>query len=254
MPESPQARPEARATENIRFLESMPRPAIVIFLLFAASGIGLVAWLFVHPPSATQVALELRRSPPQGSFTHDVVLANPVDVPSPLQPFKPPCEQVRGLVVEGGQPAHDRFYRTLGPVCKLFLSDPDRREPVPDDVLRSIRALAGARVRFALFTRTGDLSTTDLSQNRILLALALSRSNAPAGPLAPLLIHEGYHLATGGPVTAAREFGARRVEYDACRLLFEEKVFPRGCDDARDIVALGEARAVELLVRAGYPR
>jgi hypothetical protein len=31
-------------------------------------------------------------------------------------------------------------------------------------------------------------------------------------------------------------------------------VFPRGCDDARDIVALGEARAVELLVRAGYPR
>jgi hypothetical protein len=250
----PKAEAEARGTEDIRFLQSMPRAVITIFLLFAAAGIGIVVWLFVNPPTAKQVALELRRSPPVGTLTHDVVRFNPVDIPTDLQPFIPPCEQVRGLVVEGGQPAQDRIYRTLGPVCKLFLSDPDRKEAVPDDVLKSIRALATARIRFALFKRTGDLSTTDLSQHRILLAIALSRVDAPAGPMAPLLIHEGYHLALGSPVTAAQEFAARRVEYDACRLLFEPKVFTRGCDDARDIVAFGEARAVELLVRAGYPQ
>jgi hypothetical protein len=248
----PEAGPEGRATENIRFLESMPRPAIVVFLIFAATGIGLVVWLFVHPPTAKQVALELRRSPPAGAFTHDVVRSNPVAIPTPLDPFNPPCTEVRGLVVEGGQPAHDRIYRALGPVCGLL--SPNAREHAPADVRRAIEALATARIRFALFTRTGDLSTADIGARRILLALALSRVNVPAGPIAPLLIHEGYHLALGRPVTAEQEFGARRVEYEACRLLFEPKVFPRGCDDARDIVRLGEARAVELLVRAGYPR
>jgi len=227
----------------------MPRPLIVVFVAFAVAGIGLVVWLFVHPPAPKQVALELRRSPPAGSFTHDVVHAALVDVPSPLPPYTAPA-CVAGVVVEGGKPAQERLNRALQPLCELA-----ERPGTPADVVGSIRALATAKIRFALFTRTGELSTADLAERRILLAVALSRTNVPAGLIAPLLVHEGYHLGAAAPVTAAQEFGARRAEFEACEALFPERNrFPRGCDDAEAVVRLGEERAVELLVRAGYPR
>ena len=84
---------------NLRFVDSMPRPLIAAFLVFAAAGIGLVVWLFVSPPDPSQVALELRRSPPAGSNTHDVLRARLVSVPSPLPPFEAPGATVRWLVV-----------------------------------------------------------------------------------------------------------------------------------------------------------
>jgi hypothetical protein len=236
------------APPNVRFIDSMPRPLLVLFLALAAAGLGLVVWLFVNPPSAQQVALELRRSPPGAGYSHNAVRVRPVAVPSPLPEFRgPSC--VQGLVVEGGAAAQERIDRALKPVCELA-----RSAETSAALTDSIHALARAKVRFALFTRTGDLSTTEMAERRILLAIALSRTNVPAGLIAPLLVHEGYHILTGEPVTAGREFEARRVEYEACRRLFEPKVFPRGCDDARAMVRLGERRAVELLVRAGYPR
>jgi len=240
--------PEAATGSGIRFLDSMPRPVIVAFLAFAATGIGLVVWLFIHPPSPKQVALELRRSPPAGTFTHNVLHAKQVSIPTPLPEYHAP-DCVAGVVIEGGTDARDRLDRVLRPLCGLF----ERSPAAPPEVLNSIHALATAKIRFALFTRTGNLSTTDLSARRILLAIALARVNSPAGPIAPLLVHEGYHLSHGGPVTAAQEFGARGAEYEACKLLFAHDRFPRGCDDAEAMVRLGEARAIDLLVRAGYP-
>ena len=66
------------APPKLRFVDSMPRPLLVIFSLFAVAGVGIVVWLFANPPSPDQVALELRRSPPRGTLTHNVVRARPV--------------------------------------------------------------------------------------------------------------------------------------------------------------------------------
>ena len=241
------------APPKLRFVDSMPRPLLVIFLMFAVAGVGVVVWLFADPPSPEQVALELRRSPPIGSLTHDVVRARPVDIPTPLPAFDSPCATLRGIVVEGGQAAQERIERAIRPICDRLRGA--TLPPLPENVVRAARALTTSKIRFALLTRTGDLSTADLNERRILLAIALSRTNAPTGPIAMLLVHEGYHLSFGGPVTAAQEFGARRAEYDACRILIpDRRRWPRGCDDALAMVRLGEARAVELLVRAGFPR
>jgi hypothetical protein len=235
------------ASPNVRFVDSMPRPLIVTFLAFAALGIGLVVWVFVHPPSAKQVALQLRRSPPGAGYSHDALRVIPVSIPTPLpEHTAPSC--VKGVVVEGGIHAQERIDRVLRPLCELA-----KKAGASSQLTDSIHALARARIRFARFTRTGDLSTTQLAERRILLAVALSRTNLPVGIIAPLLVHEGFHILTGAPVTAAREFQAREVEYEACRNLFDRDHFPRGCDDAQAMVRLGEARAVELLVRAGYP-
>ena len=237
----------AGRTKNIRFLESMPKPLIVVFLACAAAGVGLVVWLFAHPPNPPQVALALRRSPPAGSYSHDVVRIRLEPIPSVIPPYRPPsC--VAGLVIEGGTPAQDRIDRVLRALC------PIAGPGAPAELRRAVQALSTARIRFALFTRTGDLSTTDLSARRILLAVALARTNVPVGVIAPLLVHEGYHLALGLPVTATQEFHARLAELEACDLLFDAAHFTRGCSDAQAMVRLGEARAVDLLVRVGYPR
>jgi hypothetical protein len=244
--------------KSIRFVDSMPKPLLIAFLLFAVSGIGLVVYLIVNPPDRTELALEQRRSVPAGTFTHDVVRARLVDIPNPLPAFNAPCEEVRGIVIEGGPAAQ---HRIGGP-------DPDKRPTAlealcplarpssgaPLELQEAVRALAKARIRFARFERTGNLSTADLSTRRILLAVALSRTNVPPLTIAPLLAHEGYHLAKGGPVTATQEFLARSAELAACRFLIDASVFPRGCTDADDIVRLGQERAVDLLVRAGFPR
>lgn len=236
-------------TESIRFLDSMPRPLIVAFIALATAGIGLVIWLIVNPPDPTQVALELRRSPPSGPYSHDVVRATLVDVPDPLPSFNPPCPEISGVIVEGGEAAAERVRAALRSLC------PAARPDMPVEAQQAVRALATARIRFALFTRTGDVSTADLSARRILLAIALSRTNVPPEILAPLLAHEGYHLSHGLPVTASHEFRARVAELAVCRLLkIDVGDFARGCTDASAVVRLGEARAVDLLVRAGFPR
>lgn len=230
---------------GIRFRDSMPRPLLLTFLAFAGLGVVLIVVLFIRPPTPGDLALERRRSPPVGSFTHDVVRAAPVDVPTPIPDFTPPCPAAEGVVVEGGEPAVQRLEIVFRSLCVSGL---------PPEAERAVRGLSGARIRFALFTRTGDQSTADLSVKRILLSVVLARTNVTPGVIAPLLAHEGWHLAHGAPVTASQEYGARLAELQICRRLFEPSVFTRGCLDAQAIVLLGEERAVELLSRAGFPR
>jgi hypothetical protein len=131
---------------------------------------------------------------------------------------------------------------------------PFARAGAPPEVQEAVRALAGARLRFALFTRTGDLSTVDLATSRIQIAVALSRTNVPPVIIGPLLVHEAVHVAKGLPVTAAQEYEARVAELAACRLLIEIDRFPRGCLDAQQIVDLGRDRAIRELFESGFRR
>src|SRR6266498_4093005 len=91
--------------KDVRFIDSMPRPLIVAFLVFVFAGVGIVVWTFARPPSTRQVALELRRSPPIDSYTHNVIRARLVDFPVTLPAFRAPCPTVAGLIVEGGAAA-----------------------------------------------------------------------------------------------------------------------------------------------------
>ena len=242
--------PETSSTQSIRFLESMPRPLIVLFLLLAAAGLGLVVWTFAHPPVSKQVALASRRSPPVGRFSHDSLLVRMVAVPNPLPAYTPPhaCPEFAGVIIEGSVRALDRIGRVLDGLCgaKTLSSSPEFQQ--------ALKALGTARIRFALFKRTGNLSTAYMRAGRILLAVGLSHETVAVGTIAPLLIHEAYHLSQGLPVTATQEFHARVAEFAACAALFDEDQYTRGCDDARDIVSLGKARAIDLFIRAGYPR
>ncbi|MGH2727032.1 MAG: hypothetical protein ACRDKS_08650, partial [Actinomycetota bacterium] len=234
---------------GIRFRESMPRPLLIGFIVAAIAAAGLVVWLLISPPAPRALDLGSRRSPPLGSFTHFVVRADPAPIPTPIPTFTAPCDAVAGVVVEGGGAAQNRIGFVLkAHLCRIF-SD----EFQPAEVKEAIAALSRARIRFAVFARTGEQSTTDLAANRILLNVDLARTSVDPIVIAPLLVHEGWHLTQ--PVTAFSEYEARIVELQACSAVFETvDDFSRGCRDAQAIVALGKMRAIESLVRAGYPR
>lgn len=235
---------------GIRFRESMPKPLLITFLAAAVAALGLVVWLLLKPPVPGRLDLASRRSPPAGAFTHDVVRAAPVDIPTPLPDFTPPCEAVAGIVIEGGEAAQGRIGSVLRRLCQI---EGDRFQPA--EVKQAIRALSDARIRFAIVTRTGEQSTADLTARRLLINVDLARTSVDPTLIAPLLVHEGWHLSAGGPVTAAQEFAARVAEVQACRVVYRNDAEPsRGCVDAQAIVTLGETRAIELLVRAGFPR
>jgi hypothetical protein len=236
---------------GVRFRESMPRPLLIAFLATGAAAVAVIVWLMVSPPVPGDLDVGSRRSPPAGSFSHDVVRADPAPVPTPLPEFTPPCDAVSGLKIEGGPAAQNR----IAFVLREFLCALDRDPFQPPEVKRAIRTLSKATIRFAVFTRTGEQSTADMSTNRILLNVDLARTSVDPVAIAPLLVHEGWHLSAGAPVTAAQEFGARVAEVQACRVIFRDDEEPtRGCLDAQAIVTLGETRAIELLVRAGFRR
>ncbi len=68
-----------------------------------------------------------------------------------------------------------------------------------------------------------------------------------------LLVHEGSHVADGGPPTAAEELAARKAELEACQRLFTGDVQPnRGCTEAAALLARDDATALDELRKAGY--
>jgi hypothetical protein len=71
--------------------------------------------------------------------------------------------------------------------------------------------------------------------------------------IAALLVHEGSHVADGGPPTAAAELAARKAELEACGRLFTGDVRPnRGCADAAALLTRDDATVLDELRKAGY--
>ncbi|MGH2784261.1 MAG: hypothetical protein ACRDJ1_03300 [Actinomycetota bacterium] len=235
---------------GIKFRESMPRPLMIAFLATGAVAVGVIVWLLVSPPTPSQLDIASRRSAPSGSLSHDVLRVEPAPVPTPLPDFSPPCDAVAGVVVEGGEAAQGRIRFVLSEyLCRI---EGDTFQPA--EVRRAIRGLKEATIRFGIFTRTGEQSTFDRATTRILLNVDLARTSIDPIVIAPLLVHEGWHLAAQAPFTAEQEYGARLAEVQACRVIFRDREPSRGCLDAQAIVALGEARATDLLFRSGFPR
>ena len=237
---------------GIKFRESMPRPLMIAFLATGVLAIGVIVWLLAVPPAPTQLDIAARRSAPTGAFSHDVVKVEPAPVPTPIPDFTAPCPEVEGVKVEGGTPAQGR----IGFVLRQYLCGIARDETQPAEVKQAIAGLSTATIRFGRFTRTGEQSTFDRTTTRIFLNVDLARTSVDPVVIAPLLVHEGWHVAAEAPFTAEQEYGARRAELQACRVIFRDREGdpPRGCLDAQAIVAVGEARAIDLLFRSGFPR
>jgi len=230
-----------------RLLEAMPRPLLLLFLAAAAGAIGIVVLLLIRPPSFDAISLEQRRPPPAGTFSHDVGEVFALPLPEPLPAYDPPCAAVAEARPLGGPAAVDRITRALAQACTL------RGAGVDPILNEAVAGLSGAGIGFADFARSGGESTVDLSEQRIWLNLKLAAIGRPVRELVPVLLHEAYHLGRPDePITAAREFDARRVEHEACRQLISRDEWPRWCEDAEAIVGLGRGRAVQLLARAGY--
>lgn len=234
---------------GIRFRESMPRPLLITFLTTGVLAIGFIVWLLVSPPTPRQLDIGARRSAPTGSFSHNVGRAAPAPTPSTVPAFSAPCDAVDGVVVEGGEAAQNRIRFVMEEyLCRIF-----RDENQPPEVRDAIAALSRATIRFAIFQRTGEQSTLDTAAGLILINVDLARTSVDPIVIAPLLVHEGWHLSQ--PITAFEEYEARVAELQACSAVYTGDREPsRGCRDAAAIVALGKTRAIEVLVRAGYPR
>lgn len=238
---------------DLPFHKAMPRGLLVVFAVAVVVGLVLTAVVMINPP-ASEIAVAERRSPPSATLSHDVGEIVLAPIPEELPTTVPPCPEVAGIVIEGGEPAQVRLggtAETQGVLHRLC-----RHAQGDSDVARSIRALAGTRLRFAVFSRSGDFSTLSTSDPvRVLINIRFARRDISAALIGPLLVHEGFHLLHAGePLTAELEFRARETELRACRLLIDIAAWDRGCTDARRLVEFGRERAIEELVAAGFPR
>lgn len=240
--------PPAPPGPKVRLRDAMPRPLLALFAAAALAALALALVLMIRPPKPATLALGERRSPPRATLTHDVGRIVPAPVPTPFPPEAVACPAFAGVRIEGGEAAFRRIADGLRPLCAL--AGPS----ISVELRQAIEGLRDVTIRFAAFQRTGEEATTDLSRRRLYLNVRFARSNTPTILPAPVLVHEGYHLAHASErVTALGEFRARQAELEACKHLIDRDKWIRNCDDADRIVGLGEARGVSLLQAAGFP-
>lgn len=232
---------------DLPFRKAMPKGVLVAFAVVALATLAVVVVVMVNPP-APRIAIAQRRSPPSATLSHDVGSIILAPIPETLPATVVPCTAFEGIVIEGGAPAQARFGGVLERLCPFAGDD--------SAAAQSLRALSKARLRFAVFARTGDTSTLSTADpRRVLVNVRFAQRDVSAALIAPLLAHEGFHLLHAGePMTAEREFEAREVEVRICRLLIDVEAWPRGCTDAQQLVQFGRERAVDQLVKAGFPR
>jgi hypothetical protein len=226
----------------------MPKPLMGAFLAFAVGALVLVLVLLLRPPHVATVSLGERRPAPRGTLSHDVGRIIPAPIPAPPASFRPPCPAFSSTRVEAGPPGVTRFTAALSRLCPFTAGG-----GVPPELAAALRGLDGATLRFAAFARSGVESTADIPARRIWVNVRFARTGSPYAWLAPVIVHEGWHLAhAGAAVTAEQELDARGAELAACRSLMTPDTWPRGCRDAAALLSLPHDRAVGLLVAAGY--
>ena len=246
MDDAPPAKPDH---SKLRFIDAMPRPLLVVFALAGVAAVVAALVFIIHPPESATIPVQDRRPPPHGTLSHDVGRLVPAPLPSALPSLPPACSAFSSTVLKVGPAGAVRLRAVLTDLCRLSHGG------VPADLATAIGGLKGATIRFAAFQRAGVESTLDFATRTIWLNLKFSQSNLPLEEVAPVIIHEGWHLAHASvAVTAEQELGARRAEVDTCRELIAADKWPRWCDDAHTLTEMPVARAIALLVSAGYPR
>jgi hypothetical protein len=198
-----------------------------------------------------QVGLGARRPPPAGQLSHDV---GDYRVPA-LDPSNqarvvrrhPGCARLAEITLAGTPGEILLLERAAERTCGLRSTEGIRR--ARDGLTR-----ARATVAFAEFEVTGNESATRFGPDGPLVLVNGKFSQARSVPerIATLLVHEGVHVAAGGPPTAAAELAANQAQLDACQRLLPPDQWNVSCRDAAELLALGQARALDELRRAGY--
>ncbi len=238
-------RPASRP--DLRLRDMMSKPMLAAFLVLAIGTLGLVVYLMIRPPAREAQPLGQRRSAPGGTYTHDVRGISRAPAPTPAASVSV-CTAVAGIRLEGRASAVGRLSKSVGALCALT------GESIGSELQTALEGLRTARLRFAAFARTGVEATSNLATGELFVNVRFARAETPTVHLAPILAHEGYHLAgKRAGITARSELAARRAELEACRRLIDRDKWQRNCDDALALIRMGEERATALLVAAGYP-
>lgn len=227
--------------------KAMPKPLLVVFVLLGLTALAATAIVLIKPTTLVSVPLEERRPAPGSGFSHDPARVMPVPPPQTVPTLPAACPALAGTRWVMSGDGATRLHEALRAICTLVGPGTDA------ETLRAIEGLNGATVRFAQFQRTGIESTLDLADRTIWLNLRFAdRATAPI-ELAPILLHEAFHLAgTNDAPDAAGELAARRVEATACREFIPRATWQRWCTDAETLASMDRSRALALLEGAGF--
>ena len=155
-----------------------------------------------------------------------------------------------GLTIVGDEGARAALRRALGATCQL-LEGPDLARAV---LGLDAATAAGARVRFATFELSGVESSARLEDDAIVIELNARFAFEDATRAAPELVHQLALLAQadwpGATLTVASALAAAEEQAAACSRLSLPAGEPRGCTDARELLADPDPGAA--LAAAGY--
>jgi hypothetical protein len=253
LPRIPRARRLTPA--EVAALKARPWPRLPWWLWLAAvvttAAMVVVALSLVRAAPAP-LPVAARRSPPTADQSHGVGgYRVPALAPANrdrLVRRQAGCVRLAAVTLVGSAGEVDLLDAAAGKLCAL-------RSTAPIERARSALQAAGAEIQFAEFELGINESTTAFGRRQptVLVNGKFQLGGSVAERIAVLLVHEGSHVADGGPPTAAAELAARRAELAACGRLFTGDVRPnRGCADAAALLAHDDATVLDELREAGY--
>jgi hypothetical protein len=251
----PAPRPRRLTAAEAAAVKARPWPRLPwwLWLVAAATTVAMVA-VAIALVSANHPAAPLGagRSAPSGQFSHDVGEARVPALDHANRALvtrrQAGCPRLARLTLVGTPREVDLLAAAADRVCGL-------RSTAPIERAREALDRDRATVVFAEFRASGNESTTRFAPGGATVLVNGKFSRGPAERVAVLLVHEGSHVADGGPPDAAGELAAVRAQADACHRLFtgQQRLGPnRSCLDGDALLAVGEARALAALRTAGY--
>ncbi|HEV8426050.1 MAG TPA: hypothetical protein VGS14_12820 [Actinomycetes bacterium] len=249
-------RPRRLTPAEAAALQGRPWPRLpwwlwLAVLVTSVAMVVVAVGLFGSTPGQLPVAA--RRSPPTQYQSHGVgqvrVPALAPGVQDRLVRRQAGCARLDAVTLVGSAAEVELLDAAAGKLCAL-------RSTPPIERARGGLQRARAVVQFAEFELSINESTTNFGEGRptVLVNGKFQLGEAGAERVAVLLVHEGSHVADGGPPTAAAELAARTAELEACGRLFAGQVQPnRGCADAAALLAGDDTSALQQLKEAGYP-
>jgi len=235
-------------------LKARPWPKLPWWLWLAAvvttaAMVVVALGLFRAAPAPLPVAA--RRSPPTADQSHGVGdYRVPALAPANrdrLTRRQAGCPRLSALTLVGTAGEVALLEAAAERLCAL-------RSVAPIERSRAALQRAAVVVQFAEFELGINESTTVFGSGRpVVLVNGKFQVGGRPERIAALLVHEGSHVADGGPPTAAAELAARKGELEACGRLFTGDVRPnRSCADAAALLADDDATVLEELRKAGY--
>jgi hypothetical protein len=234
-------------------LPSLPTGEPVLARWFAIAmiavvllGLAVVAWAFLSI-RGIEIAVAERRPPGTAEVTHDrgdAALNQTLDV----EPG-PGC--AAGIEMIGDEGARSTARRALSAMCQqLQLGEYPEVEAGLGEWLANDGLL-----RIAVFEVNGLDSSARVEDGRYVIELNAKFQFDRAALAAPFVMHELVHLGDpgwpGAPLSAEAELRAMEVQLQVCDALVGDPK-PRGCQDARDLLA--DEAAVQELLDAGFRR